>query len=194
VVFLERAPDCHGFNRVLVDNELGTYSATKYLIDRGHKHLAYISLAKKMDVEISRTNGFLKAIEQEPSGSIMHHLVYCKAITPLAAADAMDEIIQKDPMITGVITWNDIFAIGAVSYFQLNGRSIPDEVEVIGHDNVLAPHLAKPLSSVAMPIEEIASAAVEIVCRSQDQKSLLTPRTITLEPHLVIQPHKKNEN
>jgi len=80
VVFLERAPDCHGFNRVLVDNELGTFSATRHLIKNGHSHLAYITLEKKLDVETSRTNGFLKAITQEPKGDIIHHIIYCKAI------------------------------------------------------------------------------------------------------------------
>ena len=186
VVFLERAPDCYGFNRVLVDNELGTYLATRHLIERGHSHLVYMSMAKKLDVEISRINGFLKAIEQEPKGKIIHHLLYCKTITPFAAAEAIGEAVSKDPEISGVITWNDVYAAGAVSFFERAGRRIPDNVEVIGHDNVLAPHLAQPLSSVAMPIEEIASAAVEIICKSQDQKSSLIPRTITLEPHLVI--------
>ena len=188
VVFVERAPDCQGFNRVLVDNELGTYSAARYLIRRGHRHIAYISLSKKLDVEFSRTKGFQRAVDEEPKGSISHHLIYCDVITPLAASEALEEAIKKDPEITGVITWNDVYAVGAVSCFQKAGRNIPDDVEVIGHDNILAPHLAQPLSSVAMPVEEIASAAVEIICRSQDQKSLLTPRTITLEPRLIIQP------
>ena len=185
VVFLERAPDCYGFNCVLVDNKLGTYTATRYLIDRGHSHLAYISLAKKMDVEVSRTNGFLKAIEQEPKGSLTYHLLQCKTISPSDAAEALKEAIVKDPQISGVITWNDVYAAGAVQYFERIGRHVPEDVEVIGYDNVLAPHLVLPLSSVAMPIEEIASAAIEIIKRNQKDSS--TPRTITLEPHLVIQ-------
>lgn len=193
VVFLERAPDCHGFNRVLVDNELGTYSATRHLIKRGHRHLVYISLDKKMDAELSRTNGFLKAVEQEPKGSIVHRLLYCKTITPIEAAGVMREAMTIDPAISGVITWNDVYAAGAVHYFTKVGRIIPDEIEVIGHDNVLAPHLAQPISSVAMPIDEMAAAAVEIISRSQDQKSLLTPRTITLEPRLVLQNQASQE-
>lgn len=188
VVFVERAPDCQGFNRVLVDNELGTYSAARYLIKRGHSHLAYISLSKRLDVEFSRTKGYQRAVDEEAKGCITHHLLNCDVISPLAAAQALEEAIAKDPDITGVITWNDVYAAGAVSYFLNAGRRVPGEVEVIGHDNILAPHLNKPLSSVAMPVDEIASAAVEIIYRSQDNKSLLTPRTITLEPQLVIQP------
>ena len=188
VVFAERAPDCQGFNRVLVDNELGTYSAARYLIKRGHSHLAYISLSKRLDVEFSRTKGYQRAVDEEAKGCITHHLLNCDVISPLAAAQALEDAIAKDPDITGVITWNDVYAAGAVSYFLNAGRRIPGEVEVIGHDNILAPHLNKPLSSVAMPVDEIASAAVEIIYRSQDKKSLLTPRTITLEPQLVIQP------
>jgi LacI family transcriptional regulator len=186
VVFLERTSGCFGFNRVLVDNELGTYSATQYLLRRGHTHLAYISLEKQTEVELSRSNGFLKAIENDGNSEVRHQTVQCKDATPKAAVEAMKAAYQKDPVLTGVVAWNDVYAAGVLHYFEQIGKRVPDDAEIVGHDNILAQHLSPPISSVEMPINEIAAAAVEIIDKCQNASASPSPRTITLEPKLVI--------
>jgi len=186
IVFLERSSGCYGFNRVLIDNELGTYSATRHLIDKGHRHLLYITLNKQTLVERSRTEGFVKAVEETPKGSINYQILPCTYSTPAAAMSAMQAAYEKDPEITGIVAWNDVYAAGALHYLNKIGRKVPDDVELIGYDNVLAPFLEPPLSSVEMPTYEIAAAAIEIIDKSQNQKTPPLPRTITLEPRLVI--------
>ena len=47
IVFIERTADCYGFDRVLVDSEMGTQMAAKYLLEKGHRHLLYISQSGK---------------------------------------------------------------------------------------------------------------------------------------------------
>lgn len=186
VVFLERSGGCYGFNRVLIDNELGVYSATRHLIEQGHKNLLYISWYRLSAVERSRVKGFTRAIAEASEGSIAYQVQTCTSPTHSAAMQAMQTAFEKDSKITGVVTWNDIFAVGALHHLNKIGLNVPSDVELIGHDNVLAPTLNPPLSSVEMPIDEIAVAAIEIIDKSQNQKTPPFPRTITLEPRLVI--------
>ena len=130
--------------------------------------------------------GFTKAIKKAPPESIMYQIQSCTLSTPAAGMAAMQAAYESDPKITGVVTWNDVYAAGALHFLNKIGKIIPDDIELIGHDNVLAPYLDPPLSSIEMPIDEIAAAAIEIIDKSQNQKPPPSPRTITLEPRLVI--------
>ena len=187
VVFLERADGCQGFNRVLVDSSIGTYVATKHLIDKGHRRLAYITLNTEGTIESNRMKGFRRAIDGAESPDITHTIVSCNQVTPLSAAMAMRSALDVTPDITGVVAWNDLFAAGAQYVFEQIGRSASNgAVEIIGHDNVLAPFMPAPIGSVQMPIGEIASSAIEIVDKQLHSKTPLSPRTITLEPKLVL--------
>ena len=186
VVFLERADGCHGFNQVLVDSVIGTYTATKHLINKGHQHLAYITHSRITSVESKKTEGFRRAIEEANNPDITYTLASCNEVTPFAAAKAMREVLKSDPAISGVVTWNDLLASGAQPVLEAAGRRASDGVEIIGYDNILAPYLATPISSVEMPIDEIATSAIEIIDKHLTSKTPPSPRTITLEPRLVL--------
>ena len=100
--------------------------------------------------------------------------------------EAMKEAYEIDNHITGVVAWNDVFAVGALHYLNKIGLTVPGNVEIIGHDNIIAPTMNPPISSIEMPIDEIAAAAIEIIDKSQDKLTAPSTRTITLEPRLVL--------
>jgi len=182
IVFLERADGCYGFNRVLVDSVIGTYSATKHLLNNGHRHLAYITHSRITSVESSKTEGFRRAIEESDNPNIKYTITACDDVNPLSAANAMRYALAQDPAISGVVAWNDLLALGAQPILQ----SATDKAEIIGYDNLLAPFLSTPISSVEMPIDEIATSAIEIIDKHVTAKTPPSPRTITLEPKLVL--------
>lgn len=186
VVFLERADGCQGFDRVLVDSMIGTYAATKHLIDKGHRHLAYITHSRITSVESKKTEGFRRAIKEADNPDIKFTITSCDEVTPLSAAKAIREALERDPAISGVITWNDLLASGVQSVFETDRSRAADRIEIIGYDNILAPFLATPISSVEMPIDEIAASAIEIIDKHLSSKTPISPRTITLEPRLVL--------
>ena len=186
IVFLERADGCNGFNRVLVDSAIGTYEATKHLIEKGHRHLAYITHSRITSVESKKTEGFRRAIKEVDCPDIVSTITSCNEVTPIAAANAMKKALEQDPDITGIVTWTDLFASGVQSVFLQAGRNISKDIEIISYDNILAPFLPIPVSSVAMPLDEIAASAVEIIDKYLTAKTPPSPRTITLEPRLVL--------
>lgn len=186
ITFIERTAGCQGFHRVLVDNQLGTYQATQYLIRKGHRHLLYITKNRSSEVEHRRQEGFLSAIQEYKDANIQYQIRACESTDMSDAFEAAKAGFKKDAEITGIVTWNDIYAQGVLMYCYQNGKSVPDQVEIIGNDDVLAPYLIPPLSSVRMPLEEIAAAAIEIIDKSQEQSGMISARTVSLEPKLVI--------
>lgn len=94
--------------------------------------------------------------------------------------------LEEDKDITGILAWNDIYAIGAVMAVLEKDRRVPEEIEIIGYDDILAGNLSPALSSVKMPIEEMAAYALEIIIMKNTKLQKMVARTVTLEPKLVI--------
>lgn len=186
VVFLERTADCQGFHRIFVDNSLGTYEATKYLLEQGHTHLLYLAYGKKANEERKRLFGFTRAIDTYKKMSIHKTIITTREIAPRSGSIGVLKALQEDPEITAIVAWNDILASGAETALLSIGKKIPEDIELIGCDNILAPYLPIPIPSIAMPLAEIASAALEIIDKSLKAKQKPSPRTLTLEPALSL--------
>jgi LacI family transcriptional regulator len=186
IVFFERTEGCYGFNRILVDNSIGTYVAARHLLNKDHRHLVYITLSRQAAVESMRISGFKRAIDEFDRRDIKEHIVSCSEITPLAGAKAMKAALKTDPAITGVVAWSDLFAAGALHVFEQLGRRVPEEVEIIGYDNILAPHLPAKIGSIETPVEEMAAITIDTIDRCLSQKKAPAPKTVTLEPRLVV--------
>ena len=178
--FIERTADCYGFDRVLVDSEMGTQMAAKYLLEKGHRHLLYISQSGKTKVENARLEGLHRAVrgwKQEK---------FCSSFSLKEASDMVRRVLEEDKDITEILAGNDIYAIGAVMAVLEKGRRVPEEIEIIGYDDILAGNLSPALSSVKMPIEEMAAYALEIIIMKNTKRQKMVARTVTLEPKLVI--------
>ncbi len=192
IVFVERAAGSYGFNRVLVDNAIGTFYATRHLIERGHKHLLYISRSNITSsslttVETSRANGFRRAIEEAENSELVQHIVHCDTSDYSNGYLAIKKALADDPAITGVLTWNDGYAAGVLQYLYERGICVPDDIEVIGHDDTYAPLLAPAISSVRMPFEEMSVAAIDMIIAEQSDTHDFYVKTVTLEPRLMLQ-------
>lgn len=186
VVFIERTASCHGFHRILVDNRLGTYEATKCLLQKGHKKLMYLTKSVNDEVETHRQEGFLDAVRESGLSTDDYIIKICDGIDTAAAYEAARSAFAEHPDITGVATWNDVYAQAVLYYCYQNGLKVPQDVEIIGNDDVLASHMIPPISSVHMPLEEMAAATVRIIQLSREQSRSFSPRTVSLEPKLII--------
>ena len=185
IVFIERTADCYGFDRVLVDSEMGTQMAAKYLLEKGRRHLLYISQSGKTKVENARLEGLHRAVRGWKQESWCQEK-FCSSFSPKEASDMVRRALEEDKDITGILAWNDIYAIGAVMAVLEKGRRVPEEIEIIGYDDILAGNLSPALSSVKMPIEEMAASALEIIIMKNTKRQKMVARTVTLEPKLVI--------
>lgn len=187
-----RSNNYYDVNKILVDNTHGIYLSTQYLIEKGHRHLLYVSSdILGEDVEADRLKGFQQAIDDAKIPGLESHIFYDhgginRKYSLKSAYQAAKEAFGKYPNTTGIVNWSDGYAAGELQYLTAIGKKIPDDVEIMGFDDIITPYLAPPLSSIQMPYEEMALEAVNLIIDTQNSYSDPVLRSITLSPKLII--------
>jgi len=161
VVVVDLYLDCINYDCVLINNMQGAQMATDYLINRTKKQPGYLRSSYTIGNFDERADGFYKAIRRHgmsTSKSIVHRL------TPSidgAFADMIEIIEQGNELAPCYFADNDWIAIGAMKAFQKKGLRIPEDVAVIGFDNVpMASYIAPALTTVHVPKKYIGQVAV----------------------------------
>jgi LacI family transcriptional regulator len=133
----------HGhFDAVVTDNEAGAYQATRYLIDHGHRHIAIIGSQPHAYPSIQeRRAGYLKAMAES---ELEPRFVDCP-LHPDDAVPATLAFLQNEgDGVTAFFACNDEIAIAVMRALQEQGRRVPQELSVIGFDNIRLAHLVTP--------------------------------------------------
>ena len=186
VVFVERLADSQGLNQVVVDNFYGGYLAARHLIEQGHRKIVYIGRGNlDTDSTSSRFKGFLKAID-ECSNPPEYYAIECDTPGSDAGYYGMERADREFPGYTAVQVWHDGYAVGVLQYLYDHHVRVPEDVEVVGHDDTHAMLTSPPITSVHLPIEEMAVAAVRIVADWASDSSNHIVSTVHLEPKLVV--------
>lgn len=148
---------------VLVDNKTGGYEATKYLIGLGHKRIACISGPSPITPSAQRVAGYKRALQEagidfEPSMVILGDFRYQSGIK------VMQEFLSFPKLPTAVFACNDMMALGAIQAIYNEGMKIPDDISVIGFDNIPFSKTIYPtLTTMAQPVYEMAELAIELL-------------------------------
>jgi len=141
--------DC---NSVLINNSQGAYIATEYLISITGTQPGYLQSSYPIPNFAARQEGYFKAIKENgmsKSRSIIHKL----APSIEDAMGDMLEILDDDPKIARCyFADNDIIAIGAMKAFKLRGYRIPEDIAIIGFDNISESRIVEPsLTTMDVP-------------------------------------------
>lgn len=160
VVLLDSYFETLNCSSVLINNEQGAYLATNYLIDRYNKQPGHLCSSYKIENFETRKNGFLKAIREHGmsvSKSIAHDL---PPSIDGALADMMGYIHSGDSLAECYFADNDLIAIGAMKALKLSGFKIPDDISIIGFDNIHESHIVEPsLTTIDIPREFMGQTA-----------------------------------
>lgn len=120
-------------NCVLNDDEGGAYAATRHLLDHGHTHIAFLCGPEEWVSNRDRKRGYQRAMEE----SCLEPLVLCRPETTVASGqEMMGEALGCWPELTAVCAVNDAVAIGAIRAAAARGRLTPDDLSVIGFDDI----------------------------------------------------------
>jgi LacI family transcriptional regulator len=94
--------------------------------------------------------------------------------------------MQANPQVTAFFCFNDLVAVGALQACAELGRRVPEEIAVIGYDNIpLAALVTPPLTTCHAPRYELGSEAVRLLLR-QIRNGSSASEEVVLQPHLVI--------
>src|SRR5580704_6386025 len=176
-------------NFVGVDDEIIGMMATEHLIGAGCRRLAHIG-GPYVSTALGRREGFRRALSRhdlpcpEPYMITRDHGDNAGDVSGYAA---MQRLLHLDPRPDGVFCHNDPTAMGAMNAILDAGLRIPKDVAVIGCGNVrYADSLRVPLSSIDQESEAIGERAAGLAFDMMASKAPVKPKTILLEPKLVV--------
>jgi LacI family transcriptional regulator len=147
---------------VKIDDEQAAFDATAYLIRCGHRNIGYIGFDLTDSIAgQTRYQGYLRALREHGLPQERERVVFVEGwmYDPFAAAE---RLFEQNSGLTAIFTSSDELAIGLLSYLNDRGVRVPDDVSVIGFDNIrMSSHTIPRLTTVAQPMYEIGRRAVE---------------------------------
>jgi len=154
------------------DNRGGARAATSHLLSAGRGKVGTITGPLDMTVGVDRFEGYTDAL-RDSGQRLRKGLVEHGDFSKEAGARAMKALLRRHPALDGVFVANDPMAIGALETLQALGRRVPDDVAVIGFDDVAdAATTNPPLTTVRQPLEVMTEAMAELLLRRIDDASV----------------------
>jgi len=169
LVLLDSWSDRHYFNAVTIANEDSAFRAVSYLVSRGHRTIGYLAGDFRIQNFKYREAGYRRALE---AAGITFDPARCVTLgTTLERAHAdMCTWLGNHPsteMPTAYFADNDVLAVGALRAFNEAGYSIPDDVSIIGFDDLAFSSFSNPpLTTIHVPKQEIGQLAVRMLMES----------------------------
>ncbi len=169
-------------SQVLIENEQGALIAIQHLIDKGHRRIAFISGDLDRLSFIQRLNGYKKALER--NGIEFEEALLRTGGLEDGYNQVRNLLIEEKP--TAVFSTNDLNALLAYNAITDMGYRIPDDVSIVGYDDIWSAKMAKPpLTTIRVYKEELGSIGVRALLRmiNGEQKK---PVQIIMPVKLII--------
>lgn len=169
---------------ISLDNEVGGYLATKALIDQGHKDIAYIAGPQFKADASNRLLGHKRALVEHDI-EFNESLFYIGDFKETGGNDGLKHFIKQKIPFSAVVCANDEMASGAMKYAREHGYHLPDDLSIIGFDNVIFTNYLYPtLTTVDNPVNEMGHMAAKLVLTDVYKKKKLKIERV-FEPTLI---------
>jgi DNA-binding LacI/PurR family transcriptional regulator len=148
-------------SNICVDYAAGIEEAVRHLVSLGHRRIAHIAGASRIPSGILRRDAFLDFMKRHLPGEPTP-AVYEGDFRLDGGRRAASEILAAPEMPTAIIAANDMMALGAMREFRKAGLKIPEDISVVGFDDIAFAALSEPpLTTVCSPRAEIGRRVVE---------------------------------
>lgn len=181
IVFVDYTTNSDCCPLVLIDNVQGGIIATSHLVDLGHRNIGFIGADIKHPSLYERLNGYKQTLEKAKI-PINENYISTESEYPdrQNGYDAAKKLFSKNKAITALFACNDAMAIGVMHFLKDNGYKIPDDVSVIGFDDVEADLLLDPpLTTIRVPKIELGAEAFRTMLKhlnkNESNKKILVP-------------------
>lgn len=182
--------DCVGF-----DFLAGGYMATQYLLDCGHRDIAFISGPIDRPSRNQYFEGYRRALKdagvrQNNRRVILHTTSEDRSDGSAESEfrigwELAENLMQSDYLPDAVVAINDMIAIGALKYFESEGIQVPRDISIIGFDDIAISAMVSPaLTTIAQPVTQTGHLASQILLDRLEGKPVENGRVI-LTPKLV---------
>ena len=172
VVLIDGSYQNRGLHEVNIDDFHGEYLATKYMIEHGHRNIAFFSGKIKNKVVNYRYQGYLDALK-ESKITLKKELVFEGTTNFEGGYELAEKFMSVGADATAVVCTADVLAIGAIKRFQERGIKIPEDISIIGFDDLaLCRYTIPSLTTVCQNIPKKGELAAKLLLNAINDRQL----------------------
>lgn len=171
---------------IYIDNSAAAFTAVCYLVDKGHSRIGMVAGSANTPSGLRRIRGYRRALES-------HHLPLDETIiregefTERGGYEGMKGLLKISPRVTAVFAANDLMAFGAIRAIREAGLSIPEEIAIVGFDDIFAASLISPaLTTVSQFKQNLGRRAAEMLFERLDGSVTGNGRSVEMPFDLII--------
>lgn len=186
IVFVDRVTqDCERFSSVLAENEKGAHLATEHLIGHGHSQIAMIAGPQSATPGKRRADGFREAMKSAQL-EVSEDLFIEGDFTEVGGYQAMMQLLSLATPPTAVVTANNLMTIGALHALREAEVSIPQQISIIGFDDLaFAKLMNPPITVISRDARLQGSQAMELMISQLNGGGATQPEHSMVDVHLV---------
>lgn len=172
--------------RLMCDNTGGGYMAGQYLAAHGHCKVGAIGVGDTMLSGQRRFEGFSRALQEAfGDGAQIHRISgeYTVEDGRMMCAALLDTV----PDVTAIFAMSDEMVMGCLEVFAARGLRVPDDISLIGFDDILPLHLlSPPITAIRQPVEEMGQRALDTLL-DMDWEDPEARKNVTILPVSLVE-------
>jgi len=184
---------------VTVDDEAGAYAAAEHLLELGHRDFLVLAVEPPQygmgmqlpanttldSVSSRRLRGYRAALEKQGI-DLPEERIAVGPPTFEGGAAAIRRTLATGLGFTGVLAMSDVMALGAIHAAEAAGRNVPDDISVVGFDDIDEAENSRPaLTTVRQPVREKGAEAARLLLAAVDRRDFDQPEHRRLETRLI---------
>jgi len=182
-VLLNRETHGTDYDACVVNNTRGVWDLAKLLIGLGHQRIGAIFGPDTASTGLERRTGFARAVESL-GGSLPNSLTFSGSFSSSTGFEGFNYLWDSRP--TAIFCGNDVIAFGAMNAATALGVRIPEEVTIVGFDNIpMSSWDMFGLTTIGVSLEEMAIAAVGLLTQRMEDTERPVQR-VTMEPQITL--------
>lgn len=195
VVLFDQDADFPGCIKIKFDFIKASQMAVEYLITMGHENIAFLSSPLIIKSRRDNLEGYKQALAAHNIRMIPENILVSEEELDIEngmyefenGKELAKQFISLEKRPTAIFTINDITAFGIIQQLSANGISVPEEVSVIGFDNIeISKMINPPLTTVNQPSYETGKIAGKLLIDAFGEKTMNNSITVYLDPSVII--------
>jgi LacI family transcriptional regulator len=177
--------------RVSIDNAFGIGKAINHLVSLGHREIAFIKGPEGSGDTEERWNAVLATCKALGLRFDPRLTVQLERLEPPGTRHAEEgriaaqELLRRGKPFTALVAFNDISALGAMTTLRESGHKVPEEVSIMGFDDIEFASIAyPPLTTIRQPLHEMGATAAELLLRKMTNDESV--QSLRVRPELIV--------
>jgi LacI family transcriptional regulator len=186
LILLDEEVDGYGGEIVVGDDCMGGYRGAEYLRHLGHSRVLVVIGPENLNSTRNRLRGLLNLMESE-EGECDSRYILKGEYTIERAYGEVGSAIKRGVVFTAVFAFNDLMAIGSIKALKENGYRVPEDISVLGYDNIFIDELVNPkITTVSTPLDELGRNAIVRLIGPHDPAGPSGVSRIMVEPKILV--------